>query len=232
MNAASGVAGVAPGAWISIYGSNLSTAAVAATTADLVNGYLPTTLGGTTVTIDGKSAYLNYVSPTQLNVQAPNSSTAGNVTVTVANSSGSSSASVAMQAVMPGLFTASNYVLAARPSDGVIINGTGASAAGYSTAAAARPGDVLEVFATGLGATTTAVAPGLVFSGAYATASAPTVAIGSTTAPVLYSGLIGAGLYQINLTIPAGLAAGTYPVVVTQSGVSSPTTAVLKIAAN
>jgi uncharacterized protein (TIGR03437 family) len=48
----------------------------------------------------------------------------------------------------------------------------------------------------------------------------------------LYSGLIGAGLYQINVTVPADMAAGTYPVVVTQSGVSSPTTAVLKIAAN
>jgi uncharacterized protein (TIGR03437 family) len=58
------------------------------------------------------------------------------------------------------------------------------------------------------------------------------VSIGSATAPVLYSGLIGAGLYQINVTVPADMAAGTYPVVVTQSGVSSPTTAVLKIAAN
>ena len=228
-NAASGVAGVAPAAWISIYGTNLSTAAAATTTADLVAGYLPTTLGGTSVTIDGKAAYLNYVSPSQLNVQAPNFSTTGNVTVTVTNSSGSSSASVAMQAVMPGLFTSSDYVLAVRPSDGVIINGTGAPVSGYTTAAAARGGDVLEIFATGLGATTTAVPPGLVWAGAYATTDTPVVAIGDKTAALLYSGLIGAGLYQINLTVPSGLAAGTYPVVVTQSGSSSPATALLKI---
>ena len=221
-NAASGVAGAAPGAWISIYGSNLSAAAAAATAADLVNGYLPTTLGGTTVTIDGKPAYLNYVSPMQLNLQAPNFSTTGSVTVTVANSSGSSSASVTAQAVMPGLFTASNYVLAARPVDGVIINGTGA---------AAKPGDVLEIFATGLGATATVVSPGLVFSGAYPTTATPAVAIGGTNAAVLYAGLIGAGLYQINLAVPAGLATGTYPVVVTQSGANSPSTALLKIVA-
>jgi uncharacterized protein (TIGR03437 family) len=231
MNAASGVAGVAPGAWISIYGSNLSTAAGAAT-ADLVNGYLPTTFGGTTVTIDGKSAYLNYVSPAQLNVQAPDFSTAGNVTVTVANSAGASTASVAAQAVMPGLFTSSNYVLAVRPGDSVIINGTGAAVIGYTTAAAAKAGDVLEIFATGLGATTTAVAPGLVFSGAYATTDMPAVNIGGKPATVMYSGLIGAGLYQINLTVPVGLAAGTYPVVVTQSGSSSPSTALLKIVAD
>jgi uncharacterized protein (TIGR03437 family) len=230
LNAASSVAGVAPAAWISIYGTNLSTAAAAATTADLVNGYLPTTLGGTTVTIDGKSAYLNYVSPTQLNVQAPNSSTVGNVTVTVANSTGSSSAGVAMLAVMPGLFTSSNYVLAARASDGVLINVAGETVPGYITAAAAKAADILEIFVTGLGGTTTAVAPGLVFSGAYATTYTPAVAIGGKTATLWYSGLVGAGLYQINLTVPSGLAAGTYPVVVTQGGSSSPSTALLKIA--
>jgi uncharacterized protein (TIGR03437 family) len=46
----------------------------------------------------------------------------------------------------------------------------------------------------------------------------------------MYAGLTGAGLYQVDLTVPATLAAGTYPVVVTQGGVSSPVTAVLKIA--
>ena len=39
-----------------------------------------------------------------------------------------------------------DYVLAVRPSDGVIINGTGAAVSGYTTAAAARGGDVLEIF--------------------------------------------------------------------------------------
>ena len=46
----------------------------------------------------------------------------------------------------------------------------------------------------------------------------------------MYAGLTGAGLYQVDLTVPATLAAGTYPVVVTQGGVSSRVTAVLKIA--
>jgi uncharacterized protein (TIGR03437 family) len=47
------------------------------------------------------------------------------------------------------------------------------------------------------------------------------VTIGNTQAVVSFSGLVGAGLYQINVTLPATLAAGTYPVVVTQDGVSS-----------
>jgi uncharacterized protein (TIGR03437 family) len=47
-----------------------------------------------------------------------------------------------------------------------------------------------------------------------------------------FAGIVGAGLYQINLTVPSSLAAGTYPVVVTQNGASSPSTAMLKLAVN
>ena len=91
---------------------------------------------------------------------------------------------------------------------------------------------VLEIFGTGLGATTPSVASGLVFSRAYSATSTPTVTIGGTAAAVSYCWLTGAGFYQISLTVPGGLAAGTYPVVVTQAEVSSPSTAVIKIAVN
>ena len=232
VNAASGAAGVAPGAWISIYGSHLATSAVSASPEDLTGSYLPATLGGTKVTINGKSAYLNYVSPMQLNVQAPDDPATGDVVVAVTNSSGTASATAAMQTVMPGLFTASNYVLAVRASDDVMINGTGAPVLGYTTTAAAKPGDVLEIFGTGLGATTPSVASGLVFSRAYSATSTPTVTIGGTAAAVSYCWLTGAGFYQISLTVPGGMAAGTHPVVVTQAEVSSPSTAVIKIAVN
>jgi uncharacterized protein (TIGR03437 family) len=135
---------------------------------------------------------------------------------------GIASLAVVINPVMPGIFTASNYVLAVRPADSTIIDGT----------VAAHPGDVLEIFATGLGATAAGVPPGLVFSGAYETSAMPAVAIGNANAPVSYRGLNGAGLYRINLTVPSGLAAGTCTVAVTQNGAASPSTALLKIAAN
>ena len=204
VNAASYVAGVAPGTWISIFGSNLATASAAVSTSDLVNGYLPTTFAGASVTVDGKPAYIVYASPAQINVEVPTDSTAGTVNVTVKTSAGSSTIAVAMQSVMPGLFTP----------------------------ASARPGDTIELYATGLGATTTPVPPGLVFSGAYPATALPTVTIGGSNAQVSYCGLVAAGLYQINVTVPASLSVGTYPVVVTQNGVQSPSTAVLKIVAN
>jgi hypothetical protein len=56
---------VQPGSWISIYGSNF------ASTTTLWNGNFPTSLGNVSVTIDGKPGYLWFVSPGQINLQAP-----------------------------------------------------------------------------------------------------------------------------------------------------------------
>jgi len=234
VNGASYVAGVAPAAWVSIFGSNLSSTTAAVGDSDMVNGYLPTTFKGTSVTINGKAAYMYYVSPGQINVQAPSDTSTGTVTATVTTSEGSASATVTLQAVQPGLFTTSDYyVLAVRPSDSTIINGSGAATPGYSTAAAARTGDVLELYVNALGTTTTTVPAGLAFSGGnYPTTSTPTVTFGGTQAEVLYSGLVGTGLYQVNVKVPASLTAGTYSVVVTQDGVSSPLAALMKIVTN
>jgi uncharacterized protein (TIGR03437 family) len=204
VNAASYAAGVAPATWISIFGSNLATATAGVSTSDLVNGYLPTTFAGATVTVDGKPAYIVYASPAQINVEAPADSTTGMVNVTAKTAAGSSTVAVSMQAVMPGLFTP----------------------------AAAHAGDTIELYATGLGATTTPVPPGLVFSGAYPTTTLPTVTIGGANAQVSYCGLVAAGLYQINVAVPGSLAAGTYAVVLTQNGVQSPSTAALKVVTN
>ena len=56
---------IQPGSWVTIYGTNLATSTATWT------GNFPTSLGGTTVTINGKPAYLSYVSPTQIDLQAP-----------------------------------------------------------------------------------------------------------------------------------------------------------------
>ena len=59
-------------------------------TTDLVSNTLPTTLGGVSVKINNKSAYVQYVSATQLNVLAPADTSAGSVAVTVTNTVGTS----------------------------------------------------------------------------------------------------------------------------------------------
>ena len=232
-NAANGAAGVTPGAWISIYGSNFSTTERILSSSDLVGNAIPTSLGGVSVQVNGKAAYLSYVGPTQINALAPADTNEGPVPVVVTNAAGTSNTvTTTMQAVLPGLFVASNYVRAVRYPDGVIINGTGSTESGYTTAAAAGPGDAVALFGTGFGPTSPSVSGGAVFTGAYPTNNAVTVTIGGLPAPVLWAGLVGPGLYQINVTIPSALADGDHAVVATVSGVTTGSTALLKVAAS
>jgi uncharacterized protein (TIGR03437 family) len=231
VNAVSGAAGIAPGSWISIYGTNLATATRVLAASDLINNTIPTSLGGVSVQINGKAAFVQYVSATQVNVLAPADASAGSVSVTVTNSAGTSnSISAVMQAVLPGLSVVSNYVRAIRYGDGAIINGTGAAEGGTMVSASSKPGEVLSLYGTGFGPTSSPVSTGVVFTGAYETTNPVTVTIGGLPAQVLWAGLVGPGLYQINVTVPA-TGSGDQAVVATVAGVSSQSGALLKVAA-
>ncbi len=232
-NAVSGSAGVAPGAWISVYGSNLATAARTLANSDIVNNAIPTTLGGVSVQIAGKAAYVQYVSQNQVNVLTPSTIGTGPVAVVVTNGAGTSNtASATAAAVLPGLSVLSNYVRAVRYPDGVVINGTGAAESAYTTSAAIGQGDVLALYGTGLGATTPAAQDGVVFTAAYPTTNTVTVTIGGQNAEVLWAGLVGPGLYQINVRVPTALGDGDQAVVASVAGATSQATALLKVAAS
>ncbi|MEO8372179.1 MAG: IPT/TIG domain-containing protein [Candidatus Solibacter sp.] len=231
-NAVSGIAGATPGSWISIYGTGLAATTRVLASSDLVSDVIPTTLGGVSVQINNKPAFVQYVSPTQINVLAPADASRGSVSVSVNNGSvTSNSVSTTMLSVLPGLSTLSGYVRAVR-SDGAIINGTGNVETGYKTSAAVGPGDTLSLYGTGFGATSASLADGLVFTGAYPTANAVTVTIGNTPASVAFAGLVGPGLYQINVVVPPSLADGDYALVASVAGSSSQANAMLKVAAS
>jgi uncharacterized protein (TIGR03437 family) len=130
-----------------------------------------------------------------------------------------------MQTVLPAFFASQNYVAAVR-SDGVIVTGVESTAGG--TTPAAKPGDVLQLYGTGFGATDPAVAAGLVFEGAYPLANNATVTIGGMPAAVSFQGLVAAGLYQFNVTVPA-LADGDHEVRAQVAGLSTQEDVLLKV---
>jgi len=114
-NAVSGGAGATPGAWISIYGSGLAATTRLLASSDLVNNVIPTSLGGVSVQINGKPAFVQYISPTQINILTPSDASRGSVTVIVTNSVGTSSGvATTMLSVLPGLSVLSGYVRAVR----------------------------------------------------------------------------------------------------------------------
>jgi uncharacterized protein (TIGR03437 family) len=97
-----------------------------------------------------------------------------------------------------------------------IIGPTGSSL-GYPTVAA-KAGDVIELFGTGFGPTSPVVLPGQSFSGAAPTTNPVRLLINNASIAPSFAGLSGAGLYQINLTVPPGLGAGDVTLVATVGG--------------
>ena len=193
------------GSWISIYGSYL-----AQTTATW-QGDFPTSLGGVSVTINGKLGYLWYVSPTQINLQAPDDTAVGNVEGAVTNAYGTATSSVILAPASPAFSLLSD----GRHVAGVILtpNGTGAYGGGsYDLVGPsgafpfltrpARPGETLLLYGVGFGATNPPVPAGAPFSGAAPTAAPVAISINGVQASVTFSGIVSAGLYQFTLTVP------------------------------
>jgi uncharacterized protein (TIGR03437 family) len=218
---------IQPGEWVSIFGTNL-----ASSTATW-NGDFPTSLGGTTVTIDGNAAYLSYVSPGQINLQAPDDTATGAVPVVVTTGSGTATADVTLAQVAPSflLFDSKHVAGIILRQDGSGAYGQGAdsydllgptgTSLGFPTVAA-KAGDIVELFGTGFGPTTPAVPAGQAFSGAAPATYEVALQINNVGVATIWVGMSGAGLDQINLTIPAGLGTGDVPLVAGISGGHTP----------
>ena len=222
-NAAGGSPSVEGGSWVSIYGVNLSSTTRSWRASDFPNGGgLPMQLDGVSVTFGGKSAAVSYVSPGQLNVQAPDTGS-GTVPVRVMNAFGSGSGSATFLPAAPGFFQQGNYVAA------VHLDGAYVAPVGYFGSAVAsrpaRPGEAIQLFGAGFGPTTPPIAAGqLVSAPAILTNLAQlSVQIGGANASVLWAGIVVAGEYQVNVIVP-NVPDGDQPVVAgiggnaTQSG--------------
>ena len=79
-----------PYPYVEIYGTNFSTVSRLWAGADFSGANAPTSLEGVSVRINGKLAYIYYVSPGQINVNVPEDTTTGPVTIRVTTSVGSS----------------------------------------------------------------------------------------------------------------------------------------------
>jgi len=195
-NAASFRTGFAPATWISIFGTNLATTTYAWQAADFVNGQLPVSLQGVSVTIDGKPAYVAFVSPSQVNVLAPDEATTGSVSIQVTTAGQPSNTFTAQeQAVAPAFFTTDGKTVVAEHADYTLID----------AAHPARAGEIILLYGTGFGPTNPVVPTGQLVTAPQPTANPVQISIGGTDADVQYAGLVEPGLYQINVAIPRGV---------------------------
>jgi uncharacterized protein (TIGR03437 family) len=202
-NTATGGSGIESGSWVSIYGTELSVTTRSWQISDFLGNALPLSLDGVSVTINGRSAAVSYISPGQVNVQAPDDSATGPVEVILRNASTSTTSATILQRYAPGFFTFQGKYVAAVHSDGAYVAPAGFL--GNSTASRpAKPGEVLMLFGTGFGPTAPSVPAGQVFFGAapLADASQLHIRIAGAPAEVQFAGVVAAGEYQLNVVVP------------------------------
>lgn len=198
---------IAPGAIVTVFGSNLAGAAASA-----AGPPYPLVLGDTSVTLNGISAPLFYVSPGQINAQAPFELGTGTALLQVRRGTTMSPTGFTTVAnVSPGIFIMDQVT-----SQGAILH---ANFSLVGTGNPARTGETLLVYATGLGPLQTPVRSGD-GSPAANTIFQSVVRIGGQFSAVSYSGLAPgfAGLYQLNVVVPPGLTAGNQTIQITING--------------
>jgi uncharacterized protein (TIGR03437 family) len=195
----------ASGEWVTIFGENLAPDSRQWAVSDFLGNQLPTSLDGVSVSIDGIPAYVGYISPSQINVLAPDDPASGMVNVQVTSGSVSSqSVLVNKQEFVPAFFMAngSKYIVATHGDNTLI-----------GSANPAQPGEEIVLWGTGFGATNPPAPSGQLIIAPVNLANTVTVTVGGVAALVDFAGLVAPGLDQINVVVPAGLPAGDQLVV-------------------
>ena len=217
------------GTWLEIYGTNLATTTRGWATSDFSGSNAPTSLSGVTVTINNKPAYVDFISPTQVNVQAPDDSATGGVPVVVTNAGGSSNPmTIQKDTVAPALLAPSAFNIGGKQyvaslySDGTTFVGRTNLISGVSFRPA-KAGDIIVLYGIGFGSVTPANAAGVITAGQNNLQTTPSFRFGQTAADLIYDGLAPGfvGLYQFDIKVPSGLSAGDQQLNVDVGGVST-----------
>jgi len=213
---------ISQSAWVTILGTSLAPNTRSWTTAELALGKLPLSLDNVSVTINGKNAFVEYISPTQINVVSPADDSVGPVEVRVINNGVVSAPAIAQIATLsPSFFLVAGKYVAAVHADGELVGSPGLIPGGQFRPA--RSGEILQLYANGLGPTTPAIPSNALTTVVAQITATPTVFFDNVPAEILFAGLVPpyARLYQINARVPLGTKAGDVSVVVTAAGYSS-----------
>jgi uncharacterized protein (TIGR03118 family) len=230
---------IAPNSFVTIKGGALAATTRTWGSSDFVNNTLPTALDGVSVSINGEAAYVNYISPTQINILVPSDVPPGPVQIQVTNNGvASATVSATMLAVSPAFFTfgppnaAGNHYIAALHAD--FSQGGPPNYVTGVTSTPFKEGETIILYGNGFGPTSPATPKGQLVMTALPLATLPTVTIGGLSAQVQFAGISATGLYQFNVVVPTGLTPGTtanidVPVVITAGGAKTQSNAVISV---
>lgn len=228
---------IAPGSWIELYGTNFAVGNQVWAGGDFDGVFAPTKLGGVTVTIGGRPAFVNYVSPTQVNVQVPSNVGSGAQAVVVTTPTGSSSAfNINVESIKPGFLAPSSFnirgtqnIVALFPDNTTYVLPPGAIAGVNSRRA--RPGETITLYGIGFGSVTPNIPAGQLAQQLNSLTAPLVVRFGGTQATVSYAGLAPnfVGLYQFNVVVPNIAASDNVPLTFTLGGISGAQTLAIAV---
>jgi uncharacterized protein (TIGR03437 family) len=229
-----GFQAIAPGTWIEIYGYNLAN--VQATLWPAFASTAPTNVGGTTVTVAGQPAYIDYVSPGQVNVQVPTGITAGAQPLVVTTAGGSSTPyTILVNTVEPGVLAPTAFFVNGHQNVVALLSNTltyilPVSVAGAATTRA-KPGQSITMYGIGFGTVNPSISAGQVVAPLNSLTNSLQITFAGVPATVTYGGLAPGyvGLYQFNVTVPQVAASDTVPIAFTLNGAPVPQTLVIAI---
>jgi uncharacterized protein (TIGR03437 family) len=218
---------VSPGSWIEIYGASLATTSRSWQTSDFTGNTAPTSLSGTKVTIDEQEAFLDFISPGQVNVQVPSAVGTGILLMTLTAPGGTSSTyEIVVNEIEPGFDAPPSFKIGgiqyvvALFGDGTYVLPTGAIPGVNSRPA--NPGDTITLYGVGFGAVTPDIPAGQIVQQLNTLAANFSISIGGVPATVSYDGLAPnyVGLYQFDVTVPQVAAGSAVPVTFTLGGIA------------
>ena len=225
LTAFGGQSSFSSGSWLEVKGSNLATNTRQWTSDDFVNNIAPTALDGTAVSVNGNAGFVEYISTSQINIQAPDDPSLGPVPISVTTCAGSSSpVTINKVTIAPGMLAPDNfnvggkqYMVALFP-DGLTFVGKPGLLAGASFRPAS-PGDTIIAYGIGFGSVSPPTQAGTIPQQS-TTLAGLTIAFGGISAATQYAGLAFAsiGLFQFNIIVP-DLPSGDYPINISVSGV-------------
>lgn len=219
-------ASAAPGTWIEIYGTNLASDTRSWLLSDFTGNDAPTSLDGTYVTIGGQRAYVDFISPTQVNALIPSNVPTGTQQVTVTSPAGTTAPyNLTINAEALGLLAPANFKIGGTQyvvalfADNSYALPTGAISG--LTSRPAKPGDIIVLYGVGFGPVTPSISAGQLVQQSNSLASDFHIFIGGMECQVQYDGLAPdyTGLYQFNIVVPA-VAAGNAALTFTLNGTS------------
>ena len=216
---------IAPNTWVELKGTALSSTSRIWQGADFVNNLMSTQLDAVSVTVNGRRAFVYYISSTQVNILTPPDDLSGTVQVQLTNAAGSSAMNVAAQTASPSFFVFDGVHVTATHLNGNLI-GPETLYPGASTPAA--PNETIILYANGLGATSSPVVGGAITQGG-TLSQFPILNIGGIPATVSFAGLISPGLFQLNVLVPPSVPDGDNALTGTYNGQAMQTGVILDV---